>query len=176
MQTGDKKVFKSSDIVFKTTNFLNDTTTNDGVGAVTNSTVQESLRLVQMYVETIKLDLVPGQIVDDVFLSEIRLRSTYFSSFPSALSELSMNLKSSLNYSSSPSSIKQRARVVEIAVPQTSLEIANSDPSMLSTMTLSLEESMLATDEVLLAAIHIRSEDYNTEGLLIFNTHDYMHL
>ena len=165
MKTGNKKVFKSPNFVYKSTIFLNDTVMNNGVGAITNSTVQETLRLIQQYVNTIKPDLVPGQQVDNVILSEIRLRSVYYSSLPSVQSGFSIILKPLLTYSSDPGDIIQRARAIEIAVPQTPLEIANSDPSTLSAMTLSLQDSLLATDEFLLAAIHIRSEDYNSDGL-----------
>ena len=163
-QTGNKKVLKSSVNVYQSLKFPDDTWTNNGVGLVTNSTVQDTLRLIHQYVDAIKPDLVPGQQVEDVLLSEIRLRSVFYSSLSTALSELSVALKPLFN--SSHSDTTQHVQIVEVAVPQSSLEKANSDPSLHSAMTMAVQKSLLAADEFLLSSIHIRSENYNSQGRL----------
>ena len=165
-QTGNKKVLKSSVNAYQSLKFPDDTWTNNGVGVVTNSTVQDTLRLIHQYVDTIKPDLVPGQQVEDVLLSEIRLRSVYYSSLSTTLSELSVALKPLLNYSDVQSGSNQQVQFVEVAVPQSSLEIANSDPSLRSAMTMAVQKSLLSADEFLLSSIHIRSENYNSQGRL----------
>jgi len=161
MQTGDKKVFKSSDIVYQSIKFTDDTSTIDGVGTITNSTVHDTLWLIQQYLDTIKPDLVPGQQLDDVLLSEIRLRSVFHSSIPSPLSALSLSLTPLLINSSD---YNQEERIVEASVPQSLSETAFGDPSTLSTMTIPVQESLLTSDEFLLSAIHVRSEDFNSQG------------
>ena len=165
-QTGNKKVLKSSVNVYQSLKFPDDTWTNNGLGVVTNSTAQDTLRLIHQYLDAIKPDLVPGQQVEDVLLSEIRLRSVFYSSLSTALSELSVALKPLFNSSAAHSGTNQHVQIVEVAVPQSSLEVANSDPSLHSAMTMAVQKSLLAADEFLLSSIHIRSENYNSQGRL----------